>query len=117
MPEDFQKQLLGDHDTLTRLETKFDAFAIEMRAAYTDIVKNVGDHEARVRVVETEIDRAKSMGKVVIDLEARMGTVEKSVDEAKTTVKTVGLIATLVGAFIGATASIIVIISGILNRH
>jgi hypothetical protein len=70
-----------------------------------------------VRVVETEIDRAKSMGKVVIDLEARMGTVEKSVDEAKTTVKTVGLIATLVGAFIGATASIIVIISGILNRH
>jgi hypothetical protein len=33
MPEDFQKQLLGDHDTLTRLETKFDAFAIEMRAA------------------------------------------------------------------------------------
>jgi hypothetical protein len=117
MPEDFQKQLLGDHDTLTRLETKFDAFAIEMRAAYTDIVKNVGDHEARVRVVETEIDRAKSTAKVVIDLEARMALVETAVVQGKASAKAVGTIATLLGAFIGATASIVVIISGILNRH
>ncbi len=115
MTEDTQKQLMGDHDTLTRLETKFDAFATEMRAAYTDIVKNVGDHEARVRVVETEIDRAKASSKVVIDLEARMGTVETAVIQAKATAKTVGVVATLVGAFIGATASILVIISGIMK--
>lgn len=117
MSEDVQKQLMGDHDTLTRLETKFDAFAIEMRAAYTDIVKNVGDHEARVRVVETEIDRAKATSKLAIDLEARMGVVETAVVQGKASAKTVGVVATLVGGFIGATASIVVIISGILNRH
>ncbi len=91
MTDDQQKQ--SDHDTLTRLETKFDAFAIEMRAAYIGVTTNVSDHEARIRVLE------------------------KSAEQVISSTRAVGIIASLVGAFIGATASIVVIISGVVGKH
>ena len=90
MTDEAQRQV--DHDTITRLETKFDAFALEMRAAYASATMNVSDHEARIRVLETAQDRVL------------------------TTTKTVGIVASIVGAFLGATVSIIIILSGVLKH-
>lgn len=82
----------SDHDTLIRLETKFDAFAQEVRQQNVEFTKIVGDHEARLRLNESAL--------------TRVGT----------QIKTATTVASLVGGIIGFVASTAIGIAGFF-RH
>lgn len=71
----------SDHDTLIRLETKFDAFAQEVRQQNVEFMKTIGDHEARIRLNESALDRVG------------------------TQLKTTATIASLIGGFLGFAVS------------
>lgn len=55
---DLEKLQRTDHDTLIRVEAKMDGLVQEVRTTNTNNVTVAADHEARIRLLEIDKDKA-----------------------------------------------------------